>query len=154
MPVIVVGADTPSGQAIVAALLKGGGEVRAFVTDREAGTVLKEQGVKVAVGDLSDGSHVGAAALGAFTAVLVAEAASDGRPYAFASDPEAVSAGWTSAIREAGIARAIWVGDLAPALVVGGAPEVRIVAVRGRSNSDIAGEVVDLNDRDKLPSEP
>lgn len=154
MPVIVVGADTPSGQAIVAALLKGGGEVRAFVTDREVGTALKKQGVKAAIGDLSDGSHVGAAAFDAFTAVLVAEAASDGRPHAFASHPEGVWAGWTSAIREAGIARAIWVGDLAPSVVIGGAPEVRMVAVHGRSETEIAGEVVDLNDRDKLPSEP
>ena len=154
MPVIVVGADTPSGQAIVEALLKGGGEVRAFVTDREVGTALKKQGVKVAIGDLSDGSHVEAAALDAFTAVLVAEAASDGRPHAFASDPEGVWAGWASAIREAGIARAIWVGDPAPSVVVGSAPEVRMVAVRGRSETEIAGEVADLNDRDQLPSEP
>jgi nucleoside-diphosphate-sugar epimerase len=150
----VVGADTPSGQAITAALLTGGGEVRAFVTDRTAGIALKEHGVKVAIGDLSDGSHVGAAALAAFTAVLIEEAASDGRPHAFARDAESVLAGWTTALREAEVARAIWVGDPDPSLVALSAPEMRVVAASGRSDIDIADEVADLNDRGKLPSEP
>ena len=41
MPVIVVGADTELGEAIVAALLPRQGEVRAFVSGVEAGLALR-----------------------------------------------------------------------------------------------------------------
>ena len=150
MPVIVIGADTPSGEAIVAVLVARGGEVRAFVTNPAVGSSFKGRGVKVAVGDLSDGSHVGAAAFNSFTAVLTEDAASDGRQYDFAVDTAGVLAGWATALREAGITRAIWVGDPPPSLVVGSAPEVKVVSRANRSELEVAGEVADLNDRKEL----
>jgi len=148
MPVIVIGADTPSGEAIVAALVARGGEVRAFVTNPAVGASFKERGVKVAIGDLSDGSHVGAAAFNTFTAVLIEDAASDGRQYDFAGDAAGVLSGWATALREAGITRAIWVGDPPPSLVVESAPEVTVVSRENRSELEVAGEVADLNDRE------
>ena len=66
MPVIVIGADTPTGHAVVDALLPRRGEVRAFVSDPTEAAALKERGVKVAVGDVSDGSHIGGAATQGF----------------------------------------------------------------------------------------
>lgn len=153
MPVIVVGADTPSGEAIVARLVARGGEVRAFVTGRPAALALKQQGVKVAMGDLSDGSHVGAASFNAFTAVLVEEATADGRPLEFAPDPVGVLAVWATAVREARVKRAIWVGKPDPSLIAGSAPEVTVVAVAGRSRDEVAQIVADLNDREDLKPE-
>ncbi len=63
MPVIVVGADTEIGLASIEGLLARQGEVRAFVTDPEVGASLRERRVKVALGDVSDPSHIEAAAL-------------------------------------------------------------------------------------------
>ena len=154
MPVIVVGADTPGGEAIVAALLLRGGEIRAFVTDPGAGAALRKQGAKVALGDLSDGSHVAAAAHHAFTAVLVEAAASDGRPLAFADDVTGVLTAWVGALGEASVQRAIWVGNPALSLVGGSAPEVTVVAPAGRTEGELADEVADLNDRKRLRPEP
>jgi uncharacterized protein YbjT (DUF2867 family) len=85
MPVIVVGADTSQGRAVVEGLLEPGREVRAFVSDPDAGAELRELGVKVALGDVSDDSHVQGACTNCFTAVLVTEAARDGRERSFAS---------------------------------------------------------------------
>ena len=65
----------------------------------------------MALGDVSDPSHVGAACLRCFSAVLVTEAAHDGRERSFASGPEAVLAGWVDAVREAAVNRVIWVGE-------------------------------------------
>ena len=79
MPVIVIGADTPGGEEIVSRLLAREGQVRAFVTDRLVAERLKPLGVKVATGDVSDDSHVGAAATRCFSAVLLTAAASDDR---------------------------------------------------------------------------
>ena len=53
MPVIVIGADTILGDALIDALLTREGEVRAFVTDPDRGLALKGRGVKVATGDVS-----------------------------------------------------------------------------------------------------
>ncbi len=150
MPVIVVGADTPAGETIVSALVDRGGEVRAFVTDAARGAPMRAQGVKVAVGDLSDGSHVAAAAHEAFTAVFIEAALADGRPCAFATDSRAVVNTWETAVREAGVQRAIWVGDPSPYAIAGLAPECAVVASAGRSDQDIALEVADLNDRRDL----
>ena len=86
MPVIVVGADTPVGLSIVSALIEPDREVRAFVTDPDVSASLKAQGVKVALGDVSDPSHVGGACLNCFSAVLVTEAARDDRERAFAPE--------------------------------------------------------------------
>jgi nucleoside-diphosphate-sugar epimerase len=110
MPVIVVGADTPLGTAIVEALLARQGEIRAFVSDADSGAALKKQRVKVAVGDISDGSHLEGAAMRCFGAVLMAEAATDGRALAFASGADDVYRAWTSALHAAGVTRTIWVG--------------------------------------------
>ena len=109
MPVIVVGADTDVGDAVVEIVRLSAPEVRAFVTDEDAAASLKERGVKVAIGDVSDSSHVEAAALNCFCAVLVTEAALDGRERAFADHSDAVVAGWAGAARNAGVQRVIWV---------------------------------------------
>ncbi|MYF25844.1 MAG: NAD(P)H-binding protein [Acidimicrobiia bacterium] len=109
MPVIVVGADTEVGKAVVSLLCRQAAEVRAFITDEAAADSLKKQGVKVAVGDVSDHSHVEAAALYCFCAVLVTEAASDGRVRSFVTDPEGVMSGWAEAVLQAGVKRVIWV---------------------------------------------
>ena len=104
----------------------------------------------MAVGDLSDGSHIGAAADRSFTAVLVVAAATDGRPLAFSIDASGVLKTWTTALREARVQRAIWVGDPAPHLIEESAPEVIVVDPAGRAEADVADEVADLNDRKNL----
>ena len=109
MPVIVIGADTPVGEATIKAVVAAAAEVRAFISDEERADDLKAQGVKVALGDVSDFSHVEAAALNCFCAILVAEAAADGRERAFAVTQQEVWAGWATAVRNAGLHRTIWV---------------------------------------------
>lgn len=111
MPVMVVGADTRIGAQIVDALIAPGREVRAFVSDVESAARLKAAGVKVAVGDVSDPSHVGAACTNCFSAVLITEAASDGRERAFASGRSEVLRGWADAVADADVTRVIWVDD-------------------------------------------
>ncbi len=111
MPVLVVGADTAIGRALVAGLREPDREVRAFVTDPTAAAELRGLGVKVALGDVSDDSHIEGAAIGCFTVVLVVEAAEDPRERSFASGPEEVLAGWARAVTACGVTRVIWVGD-------------------------------------------
>jgi uncharacterized protein YbjT (DUF2867 family) len=150
MPVIVVGADTPYGEAIVAALLSRGGEIRAFVTDPERAATLRALGAKVAVGDLSDGSHVEAAAYNTFTAVIVEEAVFDGRQFSFSTDASGVLETWVRAIRDSGPQRVIWVGNPPPSFEAALAPEFALVAPGNRAREEIAAEVADLNDRATL----
>lgn len=145
MPAIVIGADTPVGREIVSVLLGRGGEVRAFVTSPKVGDGLKQAGAKVAVGDLSDASHIAAAAYQAFTAVLIESALHDGRETTFAA-VDAVPALWIEALQEAGIRRAIWVDHRPSREVSDSAPEVEHVASVGRSDQDVARRVADLND--------
>lgn len=114
MPVLVVGADTEAGQAIVDGLNDPAREVRAFVTDEEVAAELKEKGVKVALGDVSDDSHVEAAATACFSAVLIAEAAQDDRERSFAGEPSEVMAGWGRAMTGSGVTRVIWVSAARP----------------------------------------
>ncbi len=109
MPVIIVGADTEAGMTVLPALDPASGEIRVFVTDVEVADKLRGR-IKVAVGDLSDGSHVGGAALGAFCAVAIAHAAFDERERHFASTPAEVFAQWADGLRDAGIGRVIVVG--------------------------------------------
>lgn len=154
MPVIVVGADTSLGDAIVAALVSRGGEIRAFATDPDRAARLRARGAKVAVGDLSDGSHVGAAAYNAFTAVLVEASLIDGRQFSFAEDAASVVATWVSAVREAGVQRAIWVGGSPPSIEASAELEYAVVLPGGRSDQEVAVEVADLNDRAALPPGP
>lgn len=148
MPVIVVGADTSLGTAVVDALLRGRGEVRAFVTDPDIGRSLQARGVKVAVGDVSDGSHIGGAALHTFCAVLVPTAANDARERSFADTPEAVIAAWVEGLRQGGVRRAIWVDDgSVPAgadLLRPVAPEFVTVAAAERPAVDVAADVARL----------
>lgn len=152
MPVIVIGADTPAGESIISALLARGGEVRSFVTNPSAGAALKATGLKVAIGDLSDVSHIGTAAHHVFTAVLIEEAVADGRLFALAPDEVAVLDGWRRALQDAGVQRAIWVGTPPAAVVDASAPEVAVIDPTGRTTSDLAREVADLNDRETLES--
>lgn len=144
MPVIVIGADAPEGREITRALLHRDGEVRAFITNPAAVAGLRELGVKVALGDVSDGSHVGGAAMGCFSAVLVATAAGDDRERAFAASPDDVCAAWAEGLADAGVARVIWVGaGTAPVSILGLAAEVVSVDV---SRADLATEVRRLDD--------
>ena len=110
MPVIVIGADTAPGRQVVAALAGRDGEVRAFVTDRRTAPELRGLGARVAIGDVSDGSHVGAAAIGCYTAVVIASAAEDERERSFATSTAEVHAAWAEALEDAKVSRVIWVG--------------------------------------------
>jgi nucleoside-diphosphate-sugar epimerase len=141
MPVIVVGADTTQGRAVVEGLIEPGREVRAFVTDVDAATELRRAGVKVALGDVSDDSHVEGAAMNCFTAVLITEAARDDRERSFATSEEQVLRGWASATSASGVTRVIWVHD-------GEAPRVAVREVRTVSpdHPDLVEEVVALDD--------
>ncbi len=111
MPVIVVGADTPIGEAILAEVAEPDREVRAFVSDPSRGAQFKETGIKVALGDISDTSHVSAACLRCHTAVLVCQAAHDGREISFAETSDELLTQWAQAVSEAGVRRVIWVAD-------------------------------------------
>lgn len=154
MPVIVIGADTVIGRAAVDALLPGAAELRAFVSDPDEIDGLKARGVKVAVGDVSDGSHVGGAATRAFCAVLVPAAATDRRERSFASTPEGVVAAWADGLRDAGIRRVIWVDDGrvhgGADLLAGAAEEFAVVPATGRSPEEIAREIARLESQREL----
>jgi nucleoside-diphosphate-sugar epimerase len=138
MPVIVVGADTPTGAQIVEALLEPGREVRAFVSDPDEGMRLRELGAKVALGDVSDDSHIGAAATQCFSAILLSEAARDNRERSFATDEPEVLKAWASGV--SGVQRVIWVyaGEPPPTK----APEVAVVSPE---EPDLIDRVVSLD---------
>ncbi|MGH8911846.1 MAG: NAD(P)H-binding protein [Acidimicrobiia bacterium] len=148
MPVIVVGADTHLGEQIIERFIGPDREVRAFVTDPGVGSALRSRGVKVAVGDISDDSHLAAACLNCFTAVLVMEAATDDRDRGFASGPEGVLEAWAAAVESAAVRRLIWVGD-APAPPTPG-PETAVVR---SDNPDLVESVYALDERADLVSE-
>ncbi len=153
MPVIVIGADTGPGAAAIDALLPRPGEVRAFVTDPVSAAELKERGVKVALGDVSDGSHVGGAALGAFSAVLIPDCALDDRERSFAEDPAALVEAWAEAIIEAGVQRVIWLEH--PSIPDPGAAfpspiEFTAVATTDRPVEEVAADVTRLDDAASL----
>ena len=150
MPVIVVGADHPLGEVIVRKLAAPDREVRAFVSSADAHGALRALGVKVAVGDLSDESHVEAAATSCFTAVFVEPALEDGRDLAFGA-PEAAAKGWAAAAVGAGVKRVIWVGNGAPPVQ---GPEIATLSVDQRSHDEVAEEVAFLDDLAQLPSMP
>ena len=109
VPVIVVGADTSAGQAILEGLQKPEREVRAFVSDERVGAQLKKNGFKVALGDVSDESHVETASTRCFSAILIAEAATDDRERSFAGTVEEVLDGWARAVVNSEVTRVIWV---------------------------------------------
>ncbi|MCP4965187.1 MAG: hypothetical protein GY926_08115 [bacterium] len=144
MPVIVIGADTTAGQAVVAALRPASGEIRVFVSDDAAGADYR-CAAKVAVGDISDGTHVGGAAIGAFCAVVVACAAHDTRDRHFAPTPAAVFAQWADGLHDAGIGRVIVIGDRTeipipdPLAAIGA--EYVVVGSGGLPVAEVAGRV-------------
>lgn len=107
----MVGADTTSGGTILKQLDPSAREVRVFVTDETTGLRLRERGFKVATGDVSDQSHVEAAATRCFSAVLIAEAATDDRERAFAATAREVLEGWARAMSSSDVTRVIWVTD-------------------------------------------
>ncbi len=143
MPVIVVGADTDLGSSIIDALIEPDREVRAFVTDIDESIRLKADGVKVALGDVSDPSHVGGACLNCFSAVFITEAAQDGRERAFARDRFTVLEGWAEAAREAAVTRVIWV-DASGELPTTGIAQTAVVDPN--DVQDVAAEVARLDD--------
>jgi len=152
MPVIVIGADTPGGIDIVRSLLARDGEVRAFVSDPDVGADLKKLGVKVAIGDVSDGSHIEAAALAAFSAVAITEAATDGRERSFAEAPRDVLVMWAEALANAGVRRVIAVGSTEPdpAALRTAAPEFAIVDPGNADPTDLARRVATLDEATSL----
>lgn len=146
MPVMVVGADTVHGLALIDALVAPGREVRAFVSDPEVAGALKARGVKVALGDVSDDSHVQGSLTNCFTVVLVTEAAIDGRERSFADSQDQVLRGWASAAVASGIQRVIWVHD-------GSVPSITSAETRSVSpdSPTLVDEVVALDDARVLP---
>lgn len=151
MPVIVVGADTPLGEAVMDELLPRDSQVRAFVSSPEAAAGLKGRGVKVALGDVSDGSHVGGAALNAFCAILIHEAATDNRERSFAKDEAGVLAAWAEGLNDAEVTRTIVVWDEPPSDELSSIlSETVVVSTGSRSPRDIAADVVRLEDLAEL----
>lgn len=146
MPVIVVGADTPEGAVIIERLYSPDREVRVFVTDPETGLQLKERGFKVAIGDVSDESHVEAASTRCFSAVLVGGAANDERLRSFAKDSDQVLRGWAKAVSNSKVRRVIWVADGEP-------PDVGVseVAQVDPADPDLADKVYKLDEVEILP---
>lgn len=110
MPVLVVGADTELGHAIVPALQPASGEIRLFASDPEAVAGYRDF-AKVAVGDVSDGTHVGGAAIGAFCAIVITAAARDERERHFVHSTDELFQQWADGLADAGISRVIVVGN-------------------------------------------
>ncbi len=143
---IVIGADTSLGDAIVPALAPESGELRVFISDPDRVASFRTR-AKVAVGDLSDGTHVGGASIGAFCAVVLASSAHDTRERTFAATPEAVFAQWADGLSDAGVRRVIVVGTAAEVpernpLAV--ADDYRFVDTSRRSAEEIAARVAEL----------
>lgn len=149
MPVIVIGADTPLGRDVVDAVFKPDREVRAFVSDADEGILLKDRGLKVAVGDVSDGSHIEGAATRCFSAVLVVQAATDERERAFTNDLAATMEAWGQALHNAGVRRSIWVGAGPTGRYT---KEQVLVEVEGRDGIAVAQEVAELDEAAVLSS--
>lgn len=145
MPVIVVGADTAPGRAVVDELQDPRREIRVFVSDERQAALFRERGIKVAFGDVSDEGHVEAAATRCFTAVLMTEAASDSRERSFADSVGKVLETWARAVDRAGVQRVIWVGDVVtPDTDV---PEVTAVSV---SDPELARRVAELDEAQRI----
>lgn len=145
MPLMVVGADTSAGMAILENLSPSTREIRVFVSDETTGRQLRERGFKVATGDVSDESHVEAALMRCFTAVLISEAADDGRERSFAGNADEVLGSWARAAAASGVRRLIWVLSGQPP-----ASAIAEVAVVDRADPDLAVTVVALDDARSL----
>ena len=106
----------------------------------------------MALGDVSDFSHVEAAALNCFCAVLVVDAATDTRERSFANQAYEIVEGWAGAVRNAGLQRIIWVsgdGSLVP--FPSPAPEVATVVV-GSNLEEATTEVARLEEIYRFPA--
>ena len=149
MPVIVVGADTEPGRRIIDRLNHPEREIRAFVTNETTAMELKGEGIKVALGDVSDESHVEGAALRCFSAVLVGEAAVDNRERSFAASPRDVMSGWARAVARSQVKRVIWVTPDDP-------PETAIgeVATVDPNDPALADKVAALDDAQTITTPP
>lgn len=112
---MIVGADTELGLRLARTVTSPDREIRAFVSDPHTADHLRSLGVKVALGDVSDPTHIGAACTGVFTVVFVTEAAHDERVRDFIDNPATLIESWGEAAVEAGARRVIWVGDDPPA---------------------------------------
>jgi uncharacterized protein YbjT (DUF2867 family) len=145
MPLIVVGADTETGNRLVEKLDPTAREIRVFVSDENRALQLRGRGFKVATGDVSDESHVEAASTRCFSAVLITEAANDVRERSFADTAGRVLDGWARAMLNSGVKRVIWVTDDAP-------PETGVaeVAVVSPSQPEFVDTIVDLDEIDTL----
>lgn len=143
MPVIVVGADTPAGEAIARRLLEPGREVRVFVSDEDSAASFRQLGAKVALGDLSDDTHIEAAATRCFTAILITDALGDGRELAFTTSTATTLKRWASAVSK--VQRVIWVHD-------GDTPDVAPdeVARVSPNDPDLVSKVADLDEARSL----
>lgn len=145
---LIVGADTRIGKALTEAVA-GRGEVRVFVSDEAVADVLRQSEFKVALGDVSDPSHIGGAAIGAFSAVLLAEAATDDRVRSFAVDPTSVVAAWIDAVADAGVRRIILVGGAAEEALLSGVAagvETAFVDTHQADASSVVARVVALDE--------
>lgn len=140
MPVIVIGADTVPGRAVVEELIDPRREIRVFVSDEDQAAGYRDRGLKVALGDVSDEGHVEAAATRCFTAVLISEAATDDRERSFADSAESVLASWAEAVGRARVSRVIWVLDTAAP--PSGVPEMAAVSP---SDPEMAKRVAELD---------
>ena len=141
MPVIVIGADTSSGESILEGLIEPNREIRVFVSDEQVASKMKEQGFKVALGDVSDESHIEAASTQCFTAILIGEAANDDRERSFIEESKEILAAWSRAISSSGVSRAIW--------VIAGEPpktDTKEVATVDPDDPKLAETVVQLDD--------
>lgn len=109
MPVIIIGADSAIGHALIPALRPDASELRLFASDAAAVAEYRDF-AKVAIGDISDGTHIGGAAIGAFCAVVIATAAHDERDRYFAPTTGALFAQWADGLADAGVQRVIVIG--------------------------------------------
>ena len=149
MPVIVVGADTVLGEAIIQGLSTRDGEVRAFVTSPDAAQRLKRAGVKVATGDVSDASHIEGACTNVHTAVLLTQAAIDERERSFAKSRDGVLKGWAEAVAAATVTRVLWVDDGDPPRTA--AIEEAVIDAT-LDQGEIVSRVVELDEAGSIPS--
>jgi nucleoside-diphosphate-sugar epimerase len=112
VPVMVTGAEDGLGAAVVDAMLRTRGEVRAFLDGTVAtsadAAALRARGAKVAVGELDDEGHLEAALAQVHTV-----AHCWGGPVHRPDDLVAVGATLASALLGAGVRRLVWIRELA-----------------------------------------
>ncbi len=150
MPVIVIGADTPEGPAVVEALVKRAFEVRAFITDPALSNQLRTSGAKVATGDISDGTHVEAAAMGCFCAVVMAGAAKDDRERFFVADATDLHRIWLDALANAEVSRIIWAQDSTQPLHPQTSRSVSAELIVVSEGPGLPARVADLENSEKI----